>query len=91
MKTAMQELKSDLLTAIDTCNEALEEIKDLRTREACQAVVNLTIDNILNRIDTELLAMEKEQIIDAYNTSFILRDKPYSTAEKYYKETFKSE
>jgi hypothetical protein len=35
--------------------------------------------------------MEKEQIIDAYNTSFILRDKPYSTAEKYYTETFKSE
>ena len=35
--------------------------------------------------------MEKQQIIDAYNTSFILRDKPYSTAEKYYNETFKSE
>jgi hypothetical protein len=35
--------------------------------------------------------MEKEQIINAYNTSFILRDKPYSTAEKYYTETFKSE
>jgi len=35
--------------------------------------------------------MEKQQIIDAYNTSFILRDKPYSTANKYYKETFKSE
>ena len=35
--------------------------------------------------------MEKQQIIDAYNTSFILRDKPYSTAEKYYNKTFKSE
>ncbi len=35
--------------------------------------------------------MEKAQILDAYNTSFILRDKPYSTADKYYKETFKSE
>ena len=35
--------------------------------------------------------MEKDQIIDAYNTSFILRDKPYSTADKYYNETFKSE
>jgi len=35
--------------------------------------------------------MEKEQIIDAYNKSFILRDKPYSTAEKYYNKTFKSE
>lgn len=65
MKTAMQELKSDLLTAIHTCNEALEEIKDLQTRNACQTVVNLTIDNILNRIDTELLEMEKEHIIIA--------------------------
>jgi HD superfamily phosphodiesterase len=34
--------------------------------------------------------MEKEQIIEAYNTSFILRDKPYSTAEKYYNETYES-
>jgi hypothetical protein len=34
--------------------------------------------------------MEKEQIIEAYNTSFLLRDKPYSTAEKYYKETYES-
>lgn len=32
--------------------------------------------------------MEKQQIIEAYNTSFLLRDKPYSTAEKYYNETF---
>lgn len=32
--------------------------------------------------------MEKEQIEDAYNKSFILRDKPYSTAVKYYKETY---
>ena len=34
--------------------------------------------------------MEKEQIMEAYNTSFLLRDKPYSTAEKYYKETYES-
>jgi hypothetical protein len=35
--------------------------------------------------------MEKEQIINAYNISWKLRDKPYATAEKYYNETFKSE
>jgi hypothetical protein len=33
-------------------------------------------------------AMHKEEIEDAYNKSFILRDKPYSTAVKYYKETY---
>lgn len=32
--------------------------------------------------------MEKEQIVKAFNKSFELRDKPYSTAEKYYNETY---
>jgi len=32
--------------------------------------------------------MHREEIIEAYNESFILRDKPYATGEKYYKETF---
>ena len=35
--------------------------------------------------------MEKEQIMNAYNTSFRLRDKPYQTAEKYYQETYKQD
>jgi hypothetical protein len=39
----------------------------------------------------EAKAMEKEEIVKAYNQSWHLRDKPYETAEKYYKETFKSE
>jgi hypothetical protein len=84
MKTAMQELRSDLVAAIDTGNKALEEINDLQTREACQAVVKITIDNILNRIDAELLEMEKEQIIDAYLAG-------ESKDKQYYNETFKSE
>jgi hypothetical protein len=32
--------------------------------------------------------MEKEQITEAYNESFRLRHKPYSTADKYYNETY---
>jgi molecular chaperone GrpE (heat shock protein) len=99
MKTAMQELKSDLLTTIDTCNEALEEIKDLQTRKACQAVVNLTIDNVLNRIDTELLEMEKEHIKEAHfdgkingmDISHPLSIIKEITATDYYNETFKPE
>jgi hypothetical protein len=43
-----------------------------------------------NEIFEKAKEMEKEQIIEAYNTSFLLRDKPYSTAEKYYKETYES-
>jgi hypothetical protein len=42
------------------------------------------------RLIEQAKEMEKEQIIEAYNTSFLLRDKPYSTAEKYYKETYES-
>ena len=102
MKTAMQELKSDLLLAIHTCHESLEEIKDLRTKEACQAVVRITIDNILNRIDNELLEMEKEQMIEfSKYTSVIDTEKSdmnkvidfYFTldGEEFVNETFKSE
>jgi hypothetical protein len=91
MKTAMQDLREDLIISIGTCNKALEEIKDLRTREACQAVVNLTIDNILNRIDTELLEKEKQQIIDAFDKAYPYDIVGYNAAEQYYTEIFKSE
>jgi vacuolar-type H+-ATPase subunit H len=42
-----------------------------------------------NSLVEQAKEMEKEQIIEAYNESFLLRDKPYATAEKYYNETFK--
>jgi L-arabinose isomerase len=48
------------------------------------------IDDLIAQLH-QAKEMEKEQIMDAYNTSFMLRDKPYSTADKYYNETFKSE
>lgn len=100
MKTALQELKSDLLLAIHTCYESLKEIKDLKTREACQEVVLMTINNILNRIDNELLEMEKEQMIKhSLELAKILISNPYERSgkmptelvEQYYKITFKSE
>ena len=62
--------------------------------------IKLTLDFLANKINQleygikrvklieQAKEMEKEQIIEAYNTSFLLRDKPYSTAEKYYNETF---
>ena len=43
-----------------------------------------------NKLFEEALQMEKKQIIDAYNKSFELRDKPYSTADKYYTSTYGS-
>ena len=85
----MQDLREDLIIATGTCNKALEEIKDLRTREACQAVVNLTIDNILNRIDTELLYLEKEQICNAYDAGLFDGSMDDGYHKDYYNETFK--
>jgi len=49
-----------------------------------KGITSLNCDEVIEQAKE----MEKEQIIEAYNTSFLLRDKPYSTAEKYYNETF---
>jgi hypothetical protein len=46
-------------------------------------------DAYIQRLLKEAKEMEKKQIVKAYNESFLLRDKPYATAEKYYNETFK--
>ena len=48
---------------------------------------NLTFENIFKEAEQ----MHKQEIIYAYNKSFELRDKPYSTADKYYQETFKKD
>jgi hypothetical protein len=64
MKTAMQELRDDLVMTLKTGDEALNEIKDKSIRESCQKVVQLTLESIIKRIDEELLEMEKEQKID---------------------------
>jgi hypothetical protein len=50
-----------------------------------------SIIGIPSEVFDQAKEMEKEQIINAYNISWKLRDKPYATAEKYYNETFKLE
>ena len=42
----------------------------------------------VKRILKQAKEMEKEQIMDAYNISWKLRDKPYATADKYYNENY---
>jgi hypothetical protein len=42
MKTAMRELKSDLLTAIDTCNETLEEAAKRTYQKGLQDDIDLS-------------------------------------------------
>jgi dsDNA-specific endonuclease/ATPase MutS2 len=61
MKTAMQELRDDLVKSLETGNEALNEIIDEKLREICQKVAQLTLESIIKRIDDELLEMEAKQ------------------------------
>jgi hypothetical protein len=90
MRTAMQELRDDLVATLKTGDEALNEIQDISIRESCQKVVQLTLESIIKRIDEELLKMEKEQIVNAvyYNTSATRHD-DLPKGEQYYKDTFK--
>ena len=47
-------------------------------------------DSILKLAIQQAKAMEKEQIIKAFNQSWHDRMNPYKTAEKYYTETYES-
>ena len=66
-QTSMQDLREDLILTEVSAKESLLEIENQEIREACQEVVNLTLKNIIKRIDEELLEMENQQIIDAFN------------------------
>jgi len=75
------------MTSIEKVFNELEE----------QALFYRSLNNEMNisisasdYLDIKRLAkeMHKQEIIDAYNKSFELRDKPYSTADKYYTENY---
>lgn len=89
-QTAMQELKSDLILTKETTKNSFSEIKNQEIKDACIKVVEMTLNSIITRIDTELLAMEKEQIIDAWFDGVTNWDSE-KEVEDYINETFKSE
>jgi len=91
-QTAMQELKSDLVLTKETTKNSFLEIENQEIRKVCIGVVEITLNAIIKRIDTELLAMEKEQIMDTWNNAInaVEKDK-WESFEQYYTETFKSE
>lgn len=64
--TAMQDLRQDLVESIIKGKEALDEIKDVNIKSACKTTLEKTISTIIERIDTELLGTEKDNITDAY-------------------------
>ena len=83
--TAMQDLKEDLELAIDSANDALNDIIDETTRSRCKMVVKITIGDILKRINNELLEKEKQQIVDAYYSG---TDFDSINGSDYYDSTF---
>jgi hypothetical protein len=89
MKTAMQELRSDLVASFEPSAQALEDITDIKVRKACQMVVKKTIDVIIKRIDDELLEMEKNQMRHIYNNQNQFNDSQFWYFEEFYSQTFK--
>lgn len=87
-KTAMQNLKDDLLETIITGKEALNGIKDVNIKSACKTTLETTIQDIINRIDNELFEIEKEQIIKAYSSINGFENLLKEDAEKYYNENY---
>lgn len=98
-QTAMQNLREDLVLSQVTAKEALIEIKNQEIRKACQEALGITLKTIIKRIDDELLEMEKQQIIDAYESGVEegrMRESSeeynlerYENAERYYNNKFK--
>jgi hypothetical protein len=85
MKTALQDLREDLQLSIDSSNEALNEIEDVKVRLACQEMVKLTLENVIKRIDEELLETEKNQLVEAYDQA---EGKVIGGGEQYYNRTY---
>jgi hypothetical protein len=97
-QTSMQDLREDLQLTVETAKDALLEIENQEIREACQEVVRLTLNNIIKRIDEELLEMERRQIMDAYidcKRQYVIQENCFpqqfvvKEAEQYYKERWK--
>ena len=85
-KTAMQDLRQDLLDTIVNGIYALNQIEDEQIRNVSKNVFKKTINTIISRIDNQLLELEKQQIIDAYRTGFLSDD--IKLDSEYFKEKF---
>jgi phenylalanyl-tRNA synthetase alpha subunit len=82
-QTAMQELRNDLVKAKEKSITALNDINNEILRKTCQEAVKLTIESIIERIDDELLEMEKQQIIKhSVELAKILFSNPMQTSGK---------
>jgi len=83
MKTAMQQLKEKIQVVIGDMNGELSSYEN--GYKQC-------LINIQNDIDLQMMAMEKEQIVNALNDGWNMAKHSNfvnSDAEQYYNETYK--
>ena len=95
-QTAMQELRNDLLKAKEKSITSLNDINNEILRKTCQEAVKLTIESIIEFINEELLEMEKQQIIDAFekgyeNGACVNDGESIYHGGNYYNKTFKQQ
>jgi len=80
-QTAMSNLLEDLkLTKVST-KESIDLINDKFISKTINEYVQTTLDSVINRIENELLEMEKEQMIDALKINrveVIQHSEPYN-------------
>ena len=107
IQTAMQDLKEDLILSKATVKNSLSIIENEEIKDACMEVVELTLNNIIKRIDGELLEMEMQQIINCFEhadmvgrasiireldpTDKVVLKYPEISAKQYYNKTYKTE
>lgn len=88
-ETPLADLKEDLIQAIETGCDALNDIENLPIRNACKEVLEITLNTVIKHIDTELLPKEKAVITDTYDDGYVngmQNIKPSSL--DYFNETF---
>lgn len=78
-QTAMQELKEKIQTVIQDMNGELSSY---------ESGYKQCLINIQNDIDLQMLAMEKEQIIEACNQTDVIGKDHEQPGEQYYNETY---
>jgi hypothetical protein len=96
-KTAMQDLKDDLIETIKTSKEALEDLQNKELAQEIHLYVEATLRMIIQRLDNELLKTEKEQIEKSFNEGWLQCNidglpeksrKHFKTADEYFDFTY---
>ena len=92
-KTAMQDLKDDLIETIKTSKEALEDLQNKELAQEIHLYVEATLRMIIQRLDNELLLTEQNQIRNAHTNKcdfYSCEDKKENCVcgLKYYERTY---